>query len=734
MSREHPFRSVTATTLVPPGRRPETISRERVHRLLDRARKRPLTIVSAPAGYGKTTALAEWCKRLDGGGAWLSLHDQDNDPQRLLAHVVAAIDRARPGVGWAAEQALVGGSDLVETVVPLVAGALADAAADGGLVLVLDDCHVIVDERCHRLLVALTDGLPAGVQVVVAGRELPPLRLGRHRAARTVTELDATDLAFDADEARQLLTRALRLRLDPGQVEEIRTRVEGWPAGLSLVAASLRADRDGDDVTETLVQSTGVAAYLVEEVLDAVAPPIRDFLRRTSVLPRMNPALCAAVLDDPEADELFDEVVRSNLFVVPVDAGGGEGWVRYHQLFAELLERDLRRHEPFGVARLHRRAAQWFEREGIAEDAIEHATAAGDGEGAARVLRATWWQLFRERRHVTVLRLLDRMPRDRGEFGPFCDALHALCAALEGADLRLVADRLDALEPYRDAPGVLELLEMMRLSPYYGDIGRAVAEGWAIWRRTTGDAQARARHAGKFATVLWFAGEREALHRHVVPYMGVAERPALRSWEFAALALSAADEGDAEAAELHALDAVAVIEAGGGESSLESHLAYVALAEALRRRGRPEEAHTQIARALRTTARVPDSIYHALPLIVLAQLDLASRDRRAARTHAAAARRIVDRYPDVGVLEQRLAEVEGTLELPRRDALRGSEPTAAELRVLNLLPTELTRRQIAEQLHVSVSTVKTHTRRLYRRLDASTREEAVAIARERGLL
>ncbi len=129
-----------------------------------------------------------------------------------------------------------------------------------------------------------------------------------------------------------------------------------------------------------------------------------------------------------------------------------------------------------------------------------------------------------------------------------------------------------------------------------------------------------------------------------------------------------------------------------------------------------------------------DSLYHALPLVVLAQLDLASRDRRAARTHAAAARRIVERYPDVGVLEQRLAEVEAALELPRRDALRGSEPTAAELRVLSLLPTDLTRRQIAEQLQVSVSTVKTHTRRLYRRLDARTREEAVAIAQERGLL
>lgn len=152
MSREHEFRGVLATKLVPPGRRPETISRERVHRLLDRARERRLTIVSAPAGYGKTTALADWCERLEGGCAWISLYDQDNDPQRLLAHVVAAIDRARPGVGWAAEQALVGGSDLVETVVPLVAGALANAADGGALTIVVDDYHVIVDERCHRLM------------------------------------------------------------------------------------------------------------------------------------------------------------------------------------------------------------------------------------------------------------------------------------------------------------------------------------------------------------------------------------------------------------------------------------------------------------------------------------------------------------------------------------------------------------------------------------------------------
>ncbi|HMJ04546.1 MAG TPA: LuxR C-terminal-related transcriptional regulator [Conexibacter sp.] len=708
-----------------------SIARDRVHELLDRARARPLTVVRAPRGYGKTTALADWCRQLDGGCGWVTLQEQDNDPRRLCRHLLAAIDDLQPSATWAAEQESLGGSGLVETV----ADALAEHAEDGGLVVVLDDYDVIAEEACHRLMIALLDALPAGVHVVIAGRTRPPLRLARRRAAGTVAEIGGAELAFDAAEAERLLNKRLRLRLLPGQVEAIRARVEGWPAGLSLVASSLREGCDPDRIVEALAHPSGeIAEYLVEEVLDMVPPRIREFLRRTSVLDRMNGALCAAVLDDPTAGELFAEVQRCGLFVLPLDDGDGEDWVRYHQLFAALLQRELRRQDPSLVPLVHRRAADWFEREGLPEAAIGHATAAGDGARAARVLHQHWRRFVVERRYATIRRIVARLPPERGELGSFCEAVDVCCQSLEGADPRLVAERLDALERHRDAPGVAEIVDALRISPYYGDVGRALAAGRCAWDRAAGDAHARAHHAGPFATVMWFAGEREALQREVAPYMGVVEHPVLRSWELAALALSAADEGALDAAERHARDAVAVVDAAAGESALDAHLACVALAEALRRRGRLGEAHAQIGRALRATGRLPGSLYHALALVVRAQLDLSSRDRRAARAHATAARRIVDRYPDVGVLARRLASVEAALELTPRDALLDSAPTAAERRVLELLPTELTRRQIAAQLDLSVATVKSHAWRLYRRLGTTSRTEAVAIARERGLL
>lgn len=698
--------------------------------LLDRLLRQPLTVVCAPAGYGKTTALAGWAWRWGGDCAWLSLDDKDNDPRRLCARLLAAIDDLSPSELWMAEQALAGGSDLVQTVVPLAAAALAERDGAAAAAVVLDDYHAIADEACHQLVAALLDALPPGVHLVLSSRTRPPLRLARRRAAGAAATLDAGELAFDLHETERLLNGRMRLSLTRGQLAAIHARVEGWAAGLSLVA-SLRDAPALERFLETPgATPSEIAAYLAEEVLDALPARTRAFLERTSPLPRMNGALCAAVLDDPSADRLFDEVRASNAFVIPLDGD----WVRYHRLFATLLERDLRRREPSRVPELHRRAADWFEHEGMIEAAIDHAIAAGDGEHAARLLHGSWWPLFAERRYATIRRTLARMPPGRGRYAAFCEAIDVLCLSLTGGDLRLIARRLEQLDQVRDQPGVAEIVDLLRISPYYGDVEQALADGWRIWGRAAGDVRARARHAGKLAIVMWFAGEREAIRREVEPYMRIADRPTVRSWELAALALTAADEGDLDAAEQHAREAVTVIEAAGGESSLESHLAYLSLGEALRLRGRFAEAHGHVARALRNTSRHPSALYHALALVMHAQLDLATLDRRAARSRAQAARRIADRFPDVGVVAVRLAEVEDALDLPAHEAVSRSEPTAAERRVLELLPTDLTRRQIAAELHLSVSTVKSHTWRLYRRLGAETRAEAVSIAREQGLV
>lgn len=734
--QEAGFPQVVATKLVAPWARSETIPRARVRRLLDATRDHPLTLVCAPAGYGKTFALAEWCETLDAARAWITLGREDNDPQRMCAHVLAALDQLWPAAMWPAQEALQGGSDLPETVVPLVADAIARELGEHGLVVVLDGYERISAAACHDLVTALIDALPAGARIVVASRTRPPLRLARRRAARDVADLGPVELAFDNEETERLLNRSLRLRLAPGQVEAIRARVEGWPAGLSLVASMLRSDPDADPdrvITALPGSHEGIAEYLSEEVLDAVSPRMRDFLLRTSVLGRMNAALCEAVLDDPDAGQLFAEARRSNLFLVTLgDGADDEPWVRYHSLFSGLLRRQLRRREPDVVAGLHRRAALWFLQAARYEDAIDHATSAGDGELAARILHEhAWWPLLVERRYATLRRMIAQMPPDRGELGPFCELIDTLCMSMEGADLRRVAQRLDALEPRRDAPYVAEILDGMRVSAFYGDIPRALAAGWRLWNDDPGS---RVRQAGRFATVLWFAQDAGAIHGTIAPYLGRTDRPTLRSWELATLAFCAADDRDLEASERYGREAVAIVRGDGGETALEAIYAYVALAEALRRRGRLDDAYEPITNAQRITAKVPGSLFEAFVLVFRAQVDLSAGNRPVARRHAQTARRIIDRFPDTGVLARRLAIVEAALERPTDRATADSEPTAAERRVLQLLPTDLTRAQIAAKLGVSTETIKVHTRRLYRRLGVHSREEAIEVARERGLV
>lgn len=723
------------TALGAPRARPETISRPRVQRLLDATRGAAVVLVSAPAGYGKTTALAQWCASLDCAAAWISLGEQDNDPQLLCAHLLTALERLWPTALRPARHAADGGSDLLETVVPLLSQAIAAELDAAGLVLVLDDFHHVADPTAQRLAAALIEALPAGARVVISSRTRPRLRLARQRAEGLVGELGPAELGFDVEEAGRLLNDRLRLRLDRRQVEAVNGGVEGWPAGISLMALALHEDREADGLVPALPRSRElIAEYLLDEVLGALSPRMREFLSRTSILEQICPSLCEAVADDPGAAELLDEARRTNLFVVDLAGDDdGEEWVRYHRLFADLLADDLAARTPEGFADAHRRAARWFDAAGMARQAIEHAGAAGDGPLAARMLVDHHWTLIARHRCATIDRLLARMPAERGDLGPFCEALGVVCMAHLGADPRRVAERLDALEPHREAPLVAQIVDNMRVLPYYGDIPRALDAGWRLWEATADEPAIRARMVGQFAAVLWFADEHAAIATTLAPHMGQTDNPWLRSWELAALALCAADAGELAVAEQQAREAVEIMVGNGGETAVEAHIAYIALAEALRRRGRFEEAYDQVANALRATARMHGSVFHATALVFQAQTDLTCGRRRTARRRAAAARAIVDAHPDTGTVARRLARIEAALD-DRAAVATDSDPTDAERRVLALLPSDLTRDQIAARLALSPSTVKTHMWRLFRRLDATTRAEAVDRARERGLL
>ncbi len=728
---------VPAKLAIPP-RRPEVVVRERVVGLLDEAVEQPLTVVHAAAGYGKTTALATWLDTLDACRTWMSLDLLDNDPRRLLAHLLAAIDDSLPESMAEARKALGDGSDLLYTVVPLTVNALDDHASDR-VVVVLDNYDVVRNPDCHELLLALVDALPEPVRLIVSSRTAPPLRLARRRMLEILGELGASELRFQDGESERLLNGSLELGLEPDVVDMIESRVEGWAAGLALLGSSLAEDSDRVNYLHAFathkpeLTGTKVATYLMEEVLDGTQPRLREFLCRTSILGRLNGPLCEAVLEDSTAHELLADVHRSNLFVAVLEADEAGEWLRYHRMFAELLERELNASSPGLVPVLHRRACAWFAANGLPEDAIRHAIAAGDGPRAATLLRENWRFLLNEQRFVTVRHLISELPPDRGDLDVFCEALDTLCMSLDGTDPRLVAQRLDALERRCDAPGAAPLIARMRVSPYFGDVKRAVEAGWAVWERYP-DLDTRAQVASQLGAVLWFAGERAAARDVLEPIVPMIEDATLRGSALAVLALTAADEDDVALAERYAREAVGWAEAHGHGDALACHLAYLALGEALRLRGALDQADEQLVVAARTTARLPTSVYHASTLVFEAQLALSRRDLAQARARAAAARAIVDRYADVGTLAERLERVDATLQRRSDDELRGSQPTGAELRVLRLLPSDLTLAQIAEELFLSVHTVKSHVRRLYRRLGATTREQAIDAARARELI
>ena len=690
-------------------------------------------MLCAPAGFGKTTALVQWLECSGVPHAWLSLEPHDSDPRRLVGRLLAALDRARPARFAPAEQALRGGSDLRATVMPLLIDALGQPPGER-LAIVLDDYHLVTDRGCHELMLDLIDGLPAHVSVVLATRTAPPLRLGRRRAAGTVAEVGPDDLRFEAVESAQLLNGPLALELPADDLRLIDEHVHGWAAGLALVASALAARDDRTGLLDAVSRSrASLDSYLTEEVLDTARPELREFLCRTSILPRLSAPLCEAVLENPNARELLEEVRQMNLFVTALEPDGS--WLRYHQMFADTLRRELERRESELVGDLHRRASEWFEQNHMPEEAMEHALVAGDGPRAVALLAASWLPLMMDRRYVTVRRILDRLPEQRGDLGPMCEALDVLCLVYEGVDQRITAERAFRLaDRHGDDPRLRPLLEAVLISPFYGDVGRAAEIGRAAWERNRDVPEVQMHLVGPVALVLWFVGDHEGVRALLEPRMQLEQPDYVRIWTLAILSITASEEGKADIAEHYGREAMARIREIGGETATEFVGASWVLGEALRQNGKLVEARRYINQGLENEGRRPGSVGQALALTYDAKLALAEGDHRRARRSARRARGIIGGYSDLGRVPAILAGVEAALDAPTDNPLLGSRPTPAELRVLRLLDSDRTFAEIAAELYVSRDTVKSHARRLYRRLGERTREGAVAVARERGLL
>ena len=414
-----------ATKLHIPRPRPGFLSRPRLLELLGDGATRELTLVCAPAGFGKTTLLGDWARRSRRPVAWLSLDQGDNDPARFWRYVAAALDQAQPGAGERVAALLRGGAGPppLEAVVTVLVNALAGQPDE--LALVLDDYHRIETPAIHDSLRLLLDRLPAQLRLVLAGRADPPLSLAALRARGQLAELRAAALRFRPEEAAALLREVTDADLPEASVRALVTRTEGWAAGLQLAALSLHDRADpGGFVASFSGSHRHVLDYLTEEVLDRQPEPTVRFLLETSVLERLSGPLCDAVTGRTDSQRLLEQLERANLFLIPLDEV--RGWWRYHQLFADLLQARLHQQRPDRVAELHRNAAGWYERNGLADDAIRHALAAGDAAWAARMIE----------RQVDALLL-------RSERGTLQRWVAALPAELAGSRPRLLLAQAD---------------------------------------------------------------------------------------------------------------------------------------------------------------------------------------------------------------------------------------------------------------------------------------------------
>jgi LuxR family transcriptional regulator, maltose regulon positive regulatory protein len=731
------------TKLVAPAPRAGLLPRAGLQSLLQASLGAKLCLVSAPAGSGKTTLLAQW-RAVAGGGrvAWVSLEESDNDSTRFWSYLVAALRTVEPQVGTVALEALGGPSvELERVVVPSLVNDLATVGAP--LVLVLDDYHLITEAICHQTLGWFLDHLPAEVHVVLLTRLDPPLPLARMRARGELAELRVGELQFTGEEAAELLNGSMGLALAAEDVARLAQRTEGWAAGLVLAGLSLRGRPDSSGFIAAFSGGDRhVADYLVAEVLERQPEELREFLLRTSVLERLSGPLCDAVLETQGSAELLGELEAANLFVVPLD--DHRQWYRYHQLFADLLRLQLGAREPELVTVLHRRAAAWHRQAGNVDEAIGHASAAGDLAEAGTLIARHWAAHWLGGQRATVARWLKGLPDEAILADPPVALITAWSRGFHGASRQETERWLAAAEDegYGGPPpdGMRSQAfgaALARATLIFDDVGRALKAAHRALE-LAGTQPTESSWAGSaLGQALYLSGRAaEARPRleDLVARVPASVQPYAVVTALAVLSLLAADQDDPAAASL-ARGAVATAEAHGVSFEPLSGIVYLALGRALAGQGELAEAEVQLERALELFEVDSMGLHHALALLVLASVRHGRGDRPGARALADQARKLVDQSTDPGMLPSLLEQAEEALgSRPRRPVQMAASLTERELVVLRLLPTRLSTRDIGRELSVSATTVRSQVQAIYSKLQVNSRAQAVTQARQLGLL
>jgi len=736
-----PAFDLLASKLRRPVIRPGTVPRPALVERLARGGLGPVVSVVAPAGYGKTTLLSQWAERSGQAFAWVSVDEGDNDPKVLLCYVAAALDAVEPIDARVFDALASPVSSVPGSVVPRLGTAFSSMTSP--VVLVLDDVHVLRNSECRAALSVLADHVPGGSRLVLAGRAPPPLRIARLRAEGKILEIGPDDLALTRDEASSLL-RNVDLALAGEDVAELHQRTEGWPAGLYLAALYLR---EGGSFASAAFSFGGddrlVSDYLESEFLSRISRRQRAFLTRTAVLERMCGPLCDAVLEVGGSAAVLADLAGANVLLVPLDRRGE--WYRYHHLFRDMLLAELHRREPGLMPVLRRRAAGWYVRNGWPEEALEYSMAAGDVGSVAGLVEKIGVPAYRQGRVTTVQRWFGWLEERGGIEG------HPMAAVLASLLSALTARPVEA-ERWADA------VDRWQYGTQPGDPS---AEAWAALLRAI---------LCRRGTERMRADADEAVRRFAAGSF-VTPAPALLQGITRILC------GDLDGGDLSLEDAVSVGEVTGAPEDLALALCERSLvamarsqwdragalaerARAVLRRARIEESYaTPLACAVQARAAVHRgdvpaarreliSAQHLRPLLTyalphfavqarleLARVHLALADPAGARTLMREVDDLLQRRPGLGTLVGEAGALRAQLARERGSGVPGASAlTAAELRLLPMLSTHLSFPEIAEEMFLSRYTVKSQAMSIYRKLGASSRNEAVARSRELGIL
>jgi LuxR family maltose regulon positive regulatory protein len=738
-----PVVDLVVSKLRGPPIRPGTVRRSRLIARLARGDRCPIVSVAAPAGYGKTTLLSQWAESNGQAFAWVSVDEADNDPKVLLSYIAEALDAIEP-IGERVFDALAAAASSVPgSVVPRLASAFSSMISP--IVLVLDDVHLLRNSECRAALSVLADHVPDGSRLALAGRAGPPLRIARLRAEGKILEIGPNDLAFACEEASSLLREA-DVALGDDEVTELHQRTEGWPAGLYLAALYLR---EGGSFAGAAVSFGGdnqlVSEYMKAEFLSRVSRRQRVFLTRTAVLERMCGPLCDAVLDVAGSAAVLADLARSNVLLVPLDRRGE--WYRYHHLFRDMLLAELGRREPALMPVLRRRAASWCLDNGLPEEALEYCMAAGDVDGAARLMGQLTVPTYRKGRATTIQRWFGWL-EDHGGIGghPMTAVLAALFSAPMGRPVETerwadAVDRWQYGDPARpDDPSVEAWAALMRALLCRHGVEQMRADADEAVRRFAAESFVTPTPALQQGIARILCGDLDGGDTCLEDAVRVGEQ--IGSPEHIAVGLCerslvAMARSQWDRAEVLADQACSVSRRAGIEESYATPLISAVRARTAMHRADLHAVHQELPSA----QRLRHLLTYALPQFAvqarleLARVHLALADTAGARTLMREVDDLLRRRPGLGTLVGEARILRAQLSRDRGSGVPGASAlTAAELRLLPLLSTHLSFPQIAEEMSLSRHTIKSQVMSIYRKLGTPSRSQAVARSRELGLL